>query len=35
MHSTADISKTKKELNFAPQYKLEDGLKLTLKYFKS
>jgi UDP-N-acetylglucosamine 4-epimerase len=32
-HSIASISETKKALGYKPQYKLIDGLKLTIEYF--
>ena len=33
-HSLADIEKTKKKLNFNPEFNLIDGLKITIKYFR-
>jgi UDP-glucose 4-epimerase len=32
-HSLADISKAEQELNYTPEYDLEDGLEETIQYF--
>lgn len=34
-HSLADISRAKKELQYEPEYSLEEGLDMTIKWFES
>ena len=34
-HSNADISNSKKYLNYDPNYSFEDGIKLTIDWYKA
>ncbi|MCW1296180.1 MAG: SDR family oxidoreductase [Candidatus Parvarchaeota archaeon] len=34
LHSCADLSKAKRELNYTPEYTLEEGLRITIDWFK-
>ena len=33
MHSMADISKIKKDLNYSPTHSVDEGLKETIKWY--